>query len=534
MKAVLFCRVSSKEQEETGYSLDSQERLLRSYTERKSYGVGKLFAISESAGSSKQREIFKTMVAYVQKENIKIIICEKVDRLTRNFKDAVWIDEWLEKDSEREVHLVKDSLILHRGSRSQEKLNWGIRILFAKNYIDNLSEEVRKGYKEKVEQGWMPHVPPIGYKTVGDKGKRIHVVDPYKASFVKKIFDLYVSGNYSVEKLCVIMGKEGLVSSRGGKIVKPKMYAMLTNPFYTGKFRWGDKIYQGKHEPIISDEIFEKVQSILSGKSAYKTTTRNFQFKGLMKCLGCGGVISWEEHKGFVYGHCNHYRKCDQKKWSKEPDVESQLEKSFADLKLDNPKIADWILKALKDSHKDEIEYHTSKQNELQKSLEKIQNRMETLYDDKLDGVINADFYSRKAEVLTQEKERILKEINSLSKTNSSYYQNSIDVYDLSQNAHKTYMETKDLDAKRRLLKLMFENLYLNEGKLHYKYTRPFELLQKAVGTTNSSKLSIKSFVTLNIFEPPKKSELVGISPHLVTTRNLVRDRRDSNSQPLP
>ncbi len=534
MKAVLFCRVSSKEQEETGYSLDSQERLLRSYTERKSYSVGKLFAISESAGSSKQREIFKTMVAYVQKENIKIIICEKVDRLTRNFKDAVWIDEWLEKDSEREVHLVKDSLILHRGSRSQEKLNWGIRILFAKNYIDNLSEEVRKGYKEKVEQGWMPHVPPIGYKTVGDKGKRIHVIDPDKANYIKRIFSFYVLGNYSVEKLCDVMSKEGLRSTRGGKIVKPKMHALLTNPFYTGKFRWGDKIYQGKHEPIISDEVFEKVQSILKGKSAYKTTARNFQFKGLMKCLGCGGIISWEEHKSFVYGHCNHYRKCDQKKWSKEPDVESQLKKSFIDLKLNNPKIADWVLKALKDSHKDEIEYHASKQNELQKSLEKIQNRMETLYDDKLDGVINVDFYSRKAETLTQEKERLLKEIRNLSKTNSNYYQNSIDIYGLSQNAYKTYLEAKDLDTKRRLLKLMFENLYLDEGKLLFKYTRPFELLQKAVCTTNSSKLSAKSFVMLNIFELPKKSENVGLLPHLVTTRNLVRDRRDSNSQPLP
>lgn len=534
MKAVLFCRVSSKEQEETGYSLDSQERLLRSYAERKTYSVGKLFAISESAGSSKQREIFKTMVAYVQKENIKIIICEKVDRLTRNFKDAVWIDEWLEKDSEREVHLVKDSLILHRDSRSQEKLNWGIRILFAKNYIDNLSEEVRKGYKEKVEQGWMPHVPPIGYKTVGDKGKRIHVPDPDKANFVKKIFSLYVSGNYSVEKLCEVMNKEGLRSSRGGKIVKPKMHALLINPFYTGKFRWGDKIYQGKHEPLISEEIFEKTQSILKGKSAYKTTKRNFQFKGLMKCIECGGVISWEEHKGFVYGHCNHYKKCDQKKWSKEPEVESQLEKAFVDLKLSNPKIANWVLKALKDSHKDEIEYHTTKQNELQKNLDKIQNRIETLYDDKLDGVISADFYTRKAESLNQEKEKLLKEINSLSRTNSSYYKDSVNVYDLSQNAHKTYLNAKDLDSKRQLLKLMFENLYLDEGKLLYKYTRPFELLQKAIGSTNSSKLSAKSFAMLNIFEPPKKSEIVGISPHLVTISNLVRDRRDSNSQPLP
>ncbi len=149
MKAVIFCRVSSKEQEETGYSLSAQEKFLKEYADKKEFLIDKVFSISESASGKKQREIFSYMMEYVQKKDIKIIICEKVDRLSRNFKDAVLIDNWLEKDEERQVHLVKDSLILHKNSRSQEKLNWGIRIIFAKNYIDNLSEEVKKGQKEK-------------------------------------------------------------------------------------------------------------------------------------------------------------------------------------------------------------------------------------------------------------------------------------------------------------------------------------------------------------------------------------------------
>src|SRR3989339_1966682 len=191
MKSILYCRVSSKEQEETGYSLPAQEKLLSGYSERTGYSVDKVFAISESASGKKQREIFDNMMAYVKKEGIKIIICEKVDRLTRNFKDAVEIDEWLEKDEERQVHLVKDSLILHKNSRSQEKLNWGIRILFAKNYIDNLSEEVKKGQKEKIAQGWLPTRPPYGYKTIGEKGHKIHIPDKDKVPFAKKMFEIY-------------------------------------------------------------------------------------------------------------------------------------------------------------------------------------------------------------------------------------------------------------------------------------------------------------------------------------------------------
>lgn len=118
IKSVLLCRVSSKEQEETGYSLPAQEKLLSGYNEGKGFASKpKTFSISESASGHKQREIFNEMLTYVEKHDIKIIICEKADRLTRNFKDMVMIDEWLEKDEERQVHLVKDSLILHKNSR---------------------------------------------------------------------------------------------------------------------------------------------------------------------------------------------------------------------------------------------------------------------------------------------------------------------------------------------------------------------------------------------------------------------------------
>src|SRR3990167_6770220 len=196
MKSILYCRVSSKEQEETGYSLPAQEKLLSRYSERTGYSVDKVFAISESASGKKQREVFTQIMQYVQKQGLKIIICEKVDRLTRSFKDAVMIDEWLEEDEERQVHLVKDSLILHKNSRSQEKLNWGIRILFAKNYIDNLSEEVKKGQKEKIAQGWLPTKPPLGYKTIGEKGHKIHILDEERANLTRRMFEKYAGGEF--------------------------------------------------------------------------------------------------------------------------------------------------------------------------------------------------------------------------------------------------------------------------------------------------------------------------------------------------
>src|SRR3989337_1983470 len=253
MKSILYCRVSSKEQEETGYSLPAQEKLLSGYSERTGYSVDKVFAISESASGKKQREVFTQMMQYVQKQGLKIIICEKVDRLTRSFKDAVMIDEWLEEDEERQVHLVKDSLILHKNSRSQEKLNWGIRILFAKNYIDNLSEEVKKGQKEKIAQGWLPTKPPLGYKTIGEKGHKIHIIDEEKAPLIKKMFSLYSTGNYSLKKITEAMYEQGLRNDTGTRVYKSRIHQLLTDPFYIGKNRWNDQLYDGKQDTYINN-----------------------------------------------------------------------------------------------------------------------------------------------------------------------------------------------------------------------------------------------------------------------------------------
>jgi DNA invertase Pin-like site-specific DNA recombinase len=189
MECIILCRVSSREQEIDGYSLPAQEKFLKEYTEREGLSVKKVFSISESASGKKQRQLFNEMIAYVKKNSIKIIVCEKVDRFTRNFKDMVAIDAWLEEDAERQIRFVKNSLILHKNSRSQEKLNWGMQVLISKNYIDNLSEEVKKGQKEKIEQGWLSSRPPVGYVTTGEKGHKTHIIDPKKAPLVKEILE---------------------------------------------------------------------------------------------------------------------------------------------------------------------------------------------------------------------------------------------------------------------------------------------------------------------------------------------------------
>lgn len=128
MKAISYSRVSSREQEETGYSLDSQEKLLAEYADKKGYLIVKSFRVSESASGAKIRQVFSEMMRVLKDRGVHILICEKTDRLTRSRKDAVIVDEWIKQDSENQVHFVKENFILTRESRANERFIWGIKV----------------------------------------------------------------------------------------------------------------------------------------------------------------------------------------------------------------------------------------------------------------------------------------------------------------------------------------------------------------------------------------------------------------------
>lgn len=159
MKVVTYARVSSKEQEKEGYSILSQLKLLGEYAHRKGFKVVGDFIDVETAKVS-GRPQFGQMIKFLKANtDIKSILVEKTDRLYRNFKDYVTIE-----DLDIEIHLVKEGEVLSKDSKSHAKFVHGIKVLLAKNYIDNLSEEARKRMTEKAEQGLYPSYAPFGYK----------------------------------------------------------------------------------------------------------------------------------------------------------------------------------------------------------------------------------------------------------------------------------------------------------------------------------------------------------------------------------
>jgi site-specific DNA recombinase len=528
-ECVLMARVSSRDQETEGYSLPAQIRLLKDYCLRKDLSVLKVFQISESASGKKQRELFNEVVEYIAENKVNVLVCEKVDRLTRNFKDAVMIDDWLEENEKHEVHLVKDSLVMHKHSRSQEKLNWGLRVLFAKNTIDNLREEVDKGMREKLEQGWLPGKPLIGYKTVGDSGHKIHVPDPQMGPLMRECFELYGSGNYSLNLLVKVMEEKGLRTHFGRPLVKSQLHRVLSNPFYMGKMVWKGKLYDGKHEPLISVELFERVQQRMRRKTTPKYNKHNPVFKGMMRCAECKGAIAWETQREHWYGHCNHYKPCSQKAYMRQEAAEEQLLKEFSELVSPSPDVIEWVKVTLRAKYEADMDARMALKKQLKDRHQQLGRRMDVLYEDRLDGRISVNQYDKMQKDASNEQKMIAKKLDEFEEDYLAILEKGINILDLSQKAAAIYESKNDTD-RRAILRDLFSNIRLNGNLIEVERTP----LVAAIANKVKKEKELRNTFEQTIQNKITEEEFVAgtVSPLWLGMRDSNPRSRDQN--PLP
>jgi DNA invertase Pin-like site-specific DNA recombinase len=170
--AVTYARVSSKDQEREGYSIPAQLKLLREYARTHDFQVVQEFVDVETTKSAGRKQFGEMLAFFHRNPSCRVLIVEKTDRLYRNFRDCVTLE-----DLDVEIHLPKEGQVIGKDSKSQAKLVHGIQVVIARNYIENLREEVRKGMREKAEQGIYPIRPPFGYRN----NKLEHTINPNTA-----------------------------------------------------------------------------------------------------------------------------------------------------------------------------------------------------------------------------------------------------------------------------------------------------------------------------------------------------------------
>lgn len=523
MKAVIYARVSSREQEETGYSLPSQEKLLKEYSQRRGFEVVKIFSVAESASGTKQRQVFGEMMEYLRKNSIPHLLCEKVDRLTRNLKEAVVVNDWIEENSERQIHFVKQNLVIHKSAKSDEKFRWDIEIVLAKKYISNLSEEVKKGQAEKIRQGWLPSRSPLGYRTIGEKGHKTHVVDEKMGPYIQKAFELYATGNYSLARLRDKLYQEGLRTRTGAKLSKSRLADIFNDPFYLGSIRWNDVVHKGLHQPLVTQEVWQRVHEVSQKKTAPHYNRHEFKFSKRLNCGECGGTISGEIQKGHVYYSCKHGKGCSQKGTTREEVVENQLMGVFEFFAQITETEAQEIYARIRKNHQAETEYKEKTLETLQARYNALQRQLDILYDDRLAEKISQERWEGKQKLINDEQVGILSEIERLKNQETKYFELYINILDLARRATQIY-KRRTPEQRRILLGYLFSNLTLKDKNVTYDLHVPVEKLSKRIQERLDSK---KEFELKKAFTGKVKASSKSKNDSLLR-------RQDSNLEPTP
>lgn len=481
MKAVLYARVSCEQQQEEGYSIPAQLKLLKDYAQKNNLKVVRVFEDVETAKQS-GRTYFNEMVKFLQDgPDTKIILVEKTDRLYRNFRDYVNIDDLI-NDLDVEIHLVKEGEVLSKNSKSHQKFIHGIKVLMAKNYIDNLSEETKKGKIEKAEQGIFPSNAPIGYKNVerGINGQNVKTIDidESRAHIILKMFRLYATGNYSLRQISELVTSEGLRSNRGHKLGISNVASTLKNPFYYGYFRWGSKLYKGTHSPIISKELFDATQRAFRGCNKEKQWVNDFAFTGLLTCGKCGCAITAEMKKGkYIYYHCTRYKGNCGNSYIREEALGEKLGELIKDIQIDE-EVVETIREALLSSYQDKKEYHDRQISSLNAQYTTLQHRIDQIYIDKLDGKVSEEFYAEKIKEWRAEQENIRLNIEKHENADANYFAQGVHILELAQKAYSLYLKQEPAE-KRKLLNYVLSNCTFIDGSLYPVYRKPFDLLVK-------------------------------------------------------
>jgi len=495
-KAILFARVSSKDQEETGYSLDAQEKMLKKYADDNHFSIVKTYRISESASGKQVRKLFNEMLAYAIKNKIPVILCEKIDRLTRNPKDAATISDWLQADETRYIHFVKENFIVNRNTRAHENLVWDMKVAIARFYTSNLSEEVKKGQKEKIAQGWMPTKPALGYKTIGESGHKIHVPDGEdengtltgKAAHIRRMFELYASGNYSISRLEVELYETGMRSRTGRKLGMSSIHRFLSDVFYIGKIRWMKQVYPGKHNPLVSKDLFDKVQVILRRQLKNPHFAKhNALLKSKVFCSNCTGMLTWYEKKGHWYGHCNNhgeYAKCEKKTCIREDRVEEQFAYIFDVVAPKNEEVLQEIENILREDHGQKAAEREREVARINGLLQSTRTQKDKYYEAKINREVSLDYCERKIAECTEEEEALEAALVRLGNKNDEDLQLGLAVHELAYKSKEIY-EQATVDEQRLLMSQLFTNLIQKERKIELDLTLAALFLEKWVPKLN-------------------------------------------------
>lgn len=321
LKYCLYARKSSESDERQAMSIDSQIKEMQAMAAREGLSVIDIKQESFSAKESGHRPVFNELLHDLRSGKYNAILTWAPDRLSRNAGDLGSLVDLMDLNRLQRIRTFGQSF----SNTPNEKFLLMILCSQAKLENDNRGINVKRGIRAKCEMGWRPGSAPIGYVNRAFGGVRDIVLDAQRAPIIKEMFERSGLQHQSGRTIKDWLDSSGFTTKAGAQLSLSQIYRILTNPFYYGYFEYpaGGPLYEGKHSPIITKELYDivrnRMESLVPDKPAWGS--KKFPFKHLLYCGACGSRLTVEEHfkKRKDGGRNRHvYYRCT--KSTKDPD----------------------------------------------------------------------------------------------------------------------------------------------------------------------------------------------------------------------
>ena len=482
---VALARVSSREQEREGFSLDVQEEALQRYAKRNGGQIVQLYQIAETASKRAERKTFKELLIHVRKhaKTLSGLLFYKVDRAARNLFDYVELER-LETDYGVPVVYVTQPTENSPAGRMQRR----ILANMASFYTEQQSLDVKEGQQRRVSEGLFPCKAPFGYRNVRVDGRGLVEVDETDGPKVQRVFELYAYRSHTLDALSATLRAECISYSDDRPMFpRSKLHAILRDRSYIGEVLYQGQWHPGSHEPLVDVGTFHRVQ-VLLGEKVYNSHESVYG-SGMIKCGHCGRPVVVEiksrntrkGRKQYVYYRCARYNGQGHPSIRvKESELDRQVFDLFDRLKVANEKVHAWVVKVLRAKSREHQRIAEDRSVKLQRELGQVRQRKDRLLNMRLADEIDAETFGTKHTQLRDREAEIALQMEGQGRQESERADLVVRVFELSQSLREKWLAA-DIAEKRQLLEIVCLNFTLDGVTLDATMRKPFDVLAEGL-----------------------------------------------------
>ena len=463
-KLILYARKSTDTEDKQVLSIEAQLTELRKYA-RDNHLLVIDELVEKRTAKMPGRPVFNSLLTRIKNGEATGILAWHPDRLARNSVDGGEIVYLV--DTGAITKLVFPTFWFEPTPQGKFMLNMAFGQ--SKYYVDSLSENTKRGLREKVRRGEFPGPAPIGY--LNDYRTKTIVPDPQFAGVIRQIYETYSSGHYTLREISLLLKEKGAATRSGKPYHVDRVKSILSNPFYYGLFRYDGELHEGNHQPIIEKSLYDRVQRVLAERGhQYKRKKIKHDLCGLFHC-SCGMMITTENktkiqkngnRHNYIYYRCS--RKSKTVKCREKPLREELLDSRLSEFLLEfapPQAIYDFLLNKLEQDAEAERANYNKTRADAEQKLRNISTKQKILFDSYLEQDIDREtFLDKKAELLG-EKKSLAEFLNNFETSQKSWVEPMRKWLDSLGSICKI-AKSNDLCAKKQLaIDLFGLNLYL-------------------------------------------------------------------------